>query len=75
MCKAVIHYHEHKLVRDIDVSEKAGKVSKTTNALDVHGLPAPLKTSKRFLRRYLRTGFKQCRISWDILVHMSMDAD
>ncbi|GFT65056.1 hypothetical protein TNCV_2610891 [Trichonephila clavipes] len=32
----------------IDVSEKARKVSKTGNALDVHRLPAPLKTSKRF---------------------------
>ncbi|GFX63540.1 putative transposase [Trichonephila clavipes] len=34
----------------VDVPEKVGKVSKTTNALDVCRLPASLKTSKRFLR-------------------------
>ncbi|GFX82616.1 uncharacterized protein TNCV_1192911 [Trichonephila clavipes] len=32
------------------VSEKAGKVSKMTNALDVRRLPTPLQTSKKFLR-------------------------
>ncbi|GFX30500.1 hypothetical protein TNCV_3461511 [Trichonephila clavipes] len=49
MCKAVIHYRERKFLSGIDVSEKAGKVSKTTNALDVRRLPTPLKTSERFL--------------------------
>ncbi|GFT92483.1 hypothetical protein TNCV_1053811 [Trichonephila clavipes] len=52
MCKAVIHYGKRKLLSDIDVSKKAGNVSKTTNALDVRRLPAPLNTLKRFLRRY-----------------------
>ncbi|GFV15496.1 uncharacterized protein TNCV_4835221 [Trichonephila clavipes] len=33
MCKAVIHYCKRKFLRGIDVSEKAGKVSKMTNAL------------------------------------------
>ncbi|GFU71999.1 hypothetical protein TNCV_2999821 [Trichonephila clavipes] len=51
MCKAVMHYHESKLLSGIDVSEKEEKVSKTT--MDVCRLPAPLKTSKRFLRSYL----------------------
>ncbi|GFT97845.1 hypothetical protein TNCV_2167601 [Trichonephila clavipes] len=32
----------------IDVSQKARKVPKTTNALDVHRLPAPLKILKSF---------------------------
>ncbi|GFT82145.1 hypothetical protein TNCV_3910641 [Trichonephila clavipes] len=53
MCKAVIHYRKRKLMSGIDVSEKAGKVLKTTNALNVHRLPAPPKTSKRFLRWYV----------------------
>ncbi|GFW53539.1 hypothetical protein TNCV_4814451 [Trichonephila clavipes] len=35
MCKAVILYREHKILSGFDVSEKAGKGSKTTNALDV----------------------------------------
>ncbi|GFX61739.1 DUF4817 domain-containing protein [Trichonephila clavipes] len=48
--KAAIHYSELKLLSGNDVSEKAWKVSKTTNTLDVRGLLAPLKTSKRFLR-------------------------
>ncbi|GFX46810.1 hypothetical protein TNCV_4039561 [Trichonephila clavipes] len=58
MCKAVIHFGKRKLLRGIDVSEKAGKVSKMTNAMDVHKLPTPLETLKRFLRRYVRTGLK-----------------
>ncbi|GFV00685.1 hypothetical protein TNCV_1385061 [Trichonephila clavipes] len=37
-------------------SKKAGKVSKMTNALDVHRLPAPLKMTKRFLRLYNGNG-------------------
>ncbi|GFW48475.1 RNase H domain-containing protein [Trichonephila clavipes] len=41
---------ERKLLRGIEVSKKAGKVSMPTNALDVRRLPAPLKTSERFLR-------------------------
>ncbi|GFU42633.1 hypothetical protein TNCV_1545071 [Trichonephila clavipes] len=56
---ALIHYRKRKLLSGIDIAEKAGKVSKSTGALDIHRLPAPLKTSKRFLRRYVRTGFKQ----------------
>ncbi|GFW95511.1 hypothetical protein TNCV_1722121 [Trichonephila clavipes] len=47
-CKALIHYHECKLLSGIDVSEKAGKVSKMTNALDVRRLSALLKTWKNF---------------------------
>ncbi|GFV97559.1 hypothetical protein TNCV_2040671 [Trichonephila clavipes] len=37
-CKAVIHYRELKLLSgtDVSVSEKAGKVSKRTHALNVH---------------------------------------
>ncbi|GFW87838.1 hypothetical protein TNCV_1359421 [Trichonephila clavipes] len=60
-CKAVIYYCERKLLGGIDVSEKAQKVSKTTNALDIHRFPPPppLKTSKTFLWRYARTDFKQ----------------
>ncbi|GFV37171.1 hypothetical protein TNCV_1720931 [Trichonephila clavipes] len=38
MCKDVIHYRERKLLSGIDVSEKAGKVSNMTNALDVRRL-------------------------------------
>ncbi|GFX96212.1 hypothetical protein TNCV_2291001 [Trichonephila clavipes] len=56
-CKTVIHYRERKLLSDIDVSEKAGKVSKTANALGVHRLLAPLKTSKWFLQWDVKTGF------------------
>ncbi|GFT29027.1 hypothetical protein TNCV_3586781 [Trichonephila clavipes] len=52
MCTAVIHYRERKLLSDINLSEKVGKVSKMTKALDVCSLPAPLKTQKRFLQRY-----------------------
>ncbi|GFS49699.1 hypothetical protein TNCV_4344131 [Trichonephila clavipes] len=66
MYKAVIHYRERKLLSGIDVSEKAGKVSKTANALDVSRLPTPLKRLKRFLRRYpyskdmAENGFQKC---------------
>ncbi|GFX88849.1 hypothetical protein TNCV_2575561 [Trichonephila clavipes] len=74
----LVHYREQKLLNDIDVLEKEGKVLKNTNALDVLILPAPLQTSKwLFLRRQIRTGFKQeranSRISWDILGHMWTD--
>ncbi|GFT97597.1 hypothetical protein TNCV_1034351 [Trichonephila clavipes] len=40
---------------------KAENVSKTTNALDVHRLSAPMKTLERFLWRNVRTGVKQRR--------------
>ncbi|GFY30000.1 hypothetical protein TNCV_4073131 [Trichonephila clavipes] len=56
--RLVIHYLERKLLSGIDVSEKARKVSKSTNALGVRRLPVPLETSKRFLR-YIKIGFKQ----------------
>ncbi|GFX94683.1 hypothetical protein TNCV_4799601 [Trichonephila clavipes] len=42
--------NERKLVSGIDISKKAGKMSKTTNALIVRRLLAPQKTLKRFLR-------------------------
>ncbi|GFW28935.1 hypothetical protein TNCV_202581 [Trichonephila clavipes] len=50
MFKVMIHYRESKILSDIDASEKAGKASKTMNALDVHRLSAPQKTLKSFLR-------------------------
>ncbi|GFU13788.1 hypothetical protein TNCV_939961 [Trichonephila clavipes] len=50
MHTAVIHYRERKLLDDIDVSEKAGKGLKTTEALDVRRFSAPPK------------GFLWCRI-------------
>ncbi|GFT54739.1 hypothetical protein TNCV_5001151 [Trichonephila clavipes] len=53
MFKAVKQYHECKFLSGIDVSEKAGKVSKTMNALDDYRLPAPLKTLNSFLRWYV----------------------
>ncbi|GFX42763.1 mariner Mos1 transposase [Trichonephila clavipes] len=31
MCKVMIHYHERKVLSGIDVSEKAGKISKASN--------------------------------------------
>ncbi|GFS76480.1 uncharacterized protein TNCV_1621011 [Trichonephila clavipes] len=52
MFKVVVHYRERKISRVIDVPEKAGKVSKTTNAPDVNRLSALGKPSKSFLRRY-----------------------
>ncbi|GFU39164.1 hypothetical protein TNCV_1902611 [Trichonephila clavipes] len=39
MYTTVIHNPERKLFSHIDVSEKAAKVSKTTDALDVRRLP------------------------------------
>ncbi|GFX77588.1 hypothetical protein TNCV_1751991 [Trichonephila clavipes] len=53
MLKARIHYRKRKILSGIHVLEKAGKVSKTMNALDVFRLPAPLKTLKGFLQRYV----------------------
>ncbi|GFV34742.1 hypothetical protein TNCV_1450461 [Trichonephila clavipes] len=41
-CKAVIHYRERKLLSGIDVSEKAGKESKTANT----GCPKTFRTSE-----------------------------
>ncbi|GFY10220.1 hypothetical protein TNCV_2628991 [Trichonephila clavipes] len=61
MCKAVIYYCERKILSGIDISEKAGKVSKTTNPLDVQRLPAPLKTLNSPLPRRCLTWFKQRR--------------
>ncbi|GFW20633.1 hypothetical protein TNCV_1048561 [Trichonephila clavipes] len=52
-------FSERMVLSGIDVSEKAGKGSKTTNALDVRRIPTPLRTSKRFMWRYVRTGFEQ----------------
>ncbi|GFX96869.1 hypothetical protein TNCV_1996011 [Trichonephila clavipes] len=57
MFKAVIHHREHNILSDIEVLEKAEKVPKTTNALDVYKLPASLKALKSFLRR---NGCLQC---------------
>ncbi|GFW36973.1 hypothetical protein TNCV_5018711 [Trichonephila clavipes] len=54
MSSDVIQYLGRKLLSSIDVLEKAGKLSKTANALDVRRHPAPLRTSKRFLLRYSR---------------------
>ncbi|GFV77416.1 uncharacterized protein TNCV_1069451 [Trichonephila clavipes] len=42
-CNAVIHYFERKLLSCINVSEKAGKVTKTTNVLDVRKLSAAVR--------------------------------
>ncbi|GFX74202.1 hypothetical protein TNCV_2912351 [Trichonephila clavipes] len=39
----------------IGISEKAGKVSKTTNTLNVHSLPAPLRTSAVIGKKRLQT--------------------
>ncbi|GFW45121.1 hypothetical protein TNCV_716231 [Trichonephila clavipes] len=75
MCKAVIHYHKRKLLRRFEVLGKAEKVSKTANALDIRRLPAPLKTSKRFLWQYVKQASNNSRISWDILGYMSLDTD
>ncbi|GFV34288.1 hypothetical protein TNCV_992091 [Trichonephila clavipes] len=47
MRKAVMHKRNHKLLSGSDVSEKAGKVSKPRNALDVRRLPALLKNSEK----------------------------
>ncbi|GFU91467.1 hypothetical protein TNCV_2542351 [Trichonephila clavipes] len=55
MCTVAIHHREGKLLSGIDVSEKAGKVSKTMDTLDVRRLPTPQKTSKKFLRRYINS--------------------
>ncbi|GFW95486.1 hypothetical protein TNCV_1721881 [Trichonephila clavipes] len=49
---ALILYHQLKLLSDINISKKVGKVSKKLDALDVRRIPTPLRTSKRFLRRY-----------------------
>ncbi|GFY03593.1 hypothetical protein TNCV_3092191 [Trichonephila clavipes] len=40
-----------------DLSEKAGKTSNATSSPDVCEPPAILKTSKWFMRRYVKTGF------------------
>ncbi|GFU67400.1 hypothetical protein TNCV_641001 [Trichonephila clavipes] len=48
MFKPVIHYRESKILTDIDASEMAGKVSKTTNALDIHQLPATAQNIEKF---------------------------
>ncbi|GFU04867.1 hypothetical protein TNCV_1290001 [Trichonephila clavipes] len=53
------YYYELKLLNGVDVSEKAGKMSETRNALDVRRLSTLLKTSKKYLQRAVRTGFKQ----------------
>ncbi|GFW34042.1 hypothetical protein TNCV_287261 [Trichonephila clavipes] len=42
-CKAVIHYCKRKFLSGVDVSKRAGEVSKTTNTLDVRRLPVLLK--------------------------------
>ncbi|GFX53127.1 uncharacterized protein TNCV_361221 [Trichonephila clavipes] len=47
-----MHNHERNLLSGIDALEKAGKVSKTSNAVDVRRFSTLLKTSKRFLRGY-----------------------
>ncbi|PRD34748.1 UNVERIFIED_CONTAM: hypothetical protein NCL1_13680 [Trichonephila clavipes] len=62
MCKDVIYYSKHTPVRGIDISGKAGKVSKMTNAMDVRRLPSSLKTSKRFLRWMLEQASNNSRI-------------
>ncbi|PRD26053.1 UNVERIFIED_CONTAM: hypothetical protein NCL1_39141 [Trichonephila clavipes] len=48
-----------KFLSGIDVSEKEGKVSKMSKALDVRRLPIPMKILKMFLRGYLRADLKQ----------------
>ncbi|GFU02911.1 hypothetical protein TNCV_1419821 [Trichonephila clavipes] len=47
MCMAVLYYRECKLLSDINVSEKAGKVSNVTNVLDFRRLTTLLKTLKK----------------------------
>ncbi|GFT30244.1 hypothetical protein TNCV_3466991 [Trichonephila clavipes] len=55
----MICYHKRKFLRGIDVSRKGGKYLKVRNALDFHRCLTRLKTLKRFLRRYVRKGFKR----------------
>ncbi|GFT38592.1 hypothetical protein TNCV_4949061 [Trichonephila clavipes] len=53
MCSAVINYCERKFLNGFVAPEKARKVKKTMDALDVRRFPAPLRTSKMnmFLRQ------------------------
>ncbi|GFY05125.1 hypothetical protein TNCV_3269971 [Trichonephila clavipes] len=48
----MIHYLERKPLSCIDVSVKAGKVSKSVDAIAIHRPPLPLRKAKRFLRCY-----------------------
>ncbi|GFU67424.1 hypothetical protein TNCV_641241 [Trichonephila clavipes] len=50
MCTPMIHYQECKLLSVIDASEKAGKVSKTTDRSKNEQLSTLLRTSKRFCK-------------------------
>ncbi|GFW94705.1 transposable element Tcb2 transposase [Trichonephila clavipes] len=50
----------------------AGKVLKTTNALDVHRLPPPLKTLKRFLWRHLQEGRTVTRVAAEFGINKSV---
>ncbi|GFU71512.1 hypothetical protein TNCV_1819941 [Trichonephila clavipes] len=52
MRKDVIHYLESKLLSGIDISEKAGKGSKTTDALDVRRLPATAENIEKVSAAY-----------------------
>ncbi|GFU35364.1 hypothetical protein TNCV_4505401 [Trichonephila clavipes] len=48
MCTALTHNHGRKILTCIGVSEKKGKMSKTTNSLNIRRLPAQQETSKGF---------------------------
>ncbi|GFX13365.1 hypothetical protein TNCV_2191221 [Trichonephila clavipes] len=52
MYTVMIHYHELKILSDIDVSKKTEKMPEMTNVLDFRRHPTLLKTSKRSLQRY-----------------------
>ncbi|GFW45422.1 putative transposable element [Trichonephila clavipes] len=55
MCKAMIHYREHKFLSGIDISEKARKVSKKTNGMDV------FRKGRESVEEYKRSGRFQKR--------------
>ncbi|GFY34033.1 hypothetical protein TNCV_997141 [Trichonephila clavipes] len=66
----MIYYCERKLLSGMDVSEKAGKVSRTTKALDVRR-----KQRKGFCKERKNMFQANSRISWYIFGHMPMDTD
>ncbi|GFT97183.1 hypothetical protein TNCV_3858411 [Trichonephila clavipes] len=58
-----------------DVSEKAKKVSKATNSLDVRRLPAPLKASKKLLRRWYKQQQQHFRNVEALFLNMSLSIE
>ncbi|GFS71795.1 hypothetical protein TNCV_3714921 [Trichonephila clavipes] len=75
-CKALTDFRKRKFLNDIYVLEKAGKVSKTTNAIRAPQIPYTTENIENVSTVGRKNKLQTiAKVSWDILGQMSVDTD